>query len=124
MIIYYTGKKRFKVKGIEKILIITILLSGCATTRSIYANYDSVNYGDGVSKQEAKIIAQKELLDVKQHSSYMISFPDVEDKGTYWKVIFSSLYMNRLAYIIDINKTTGEILKSYETDDMHDVFQR
>lgn len=106
-----TKKKRFL-----WVLIFASFLNGCATVQSINAGYEDVNYADGIEKAEAKVIAQKKLMDLGESGPYIISMPDVEDMGRYWKVIFSSLDMNKNYYIINVSKETGKVVHSYESD--------
>jgi hypothetical protein len=101
-----------------------MFLIGCTTLASIQSDYHSINYKDGISRQEATVISQKELLDTKQNNYYMTSLPDVEDENAYWRVIFSSRYWNKYAYIVDVDKGNGEILNSFETNDINDVFRK
>ena len=49
-------------KPLLVILIVSILLSGCATVDSINRNTASVNYSDNISREEAKFIAQNIVL--------------------------------------------------------------
>ena len=103
-------------------ILVVFLLNSCANINSIYSNYDLVDFKDGVSSKEAKTIAQKELLDVGQNENFILSLPDVEDRETHWSVIFSSLHLNRFAYVVNVEKDSGEIIESVETNNLGDVF--
>ena len=95
-------------------------LCGCASVNAIKRNYLTVNFADGINAREARAIAQNKLLSIQRAQSCMISFGDVDDRGEYWKVIFSSLCMDLAPIIVNVRKDTGEITDTYEGD-IHDA---
>jgi len=50
-------------------------LSGCATANSINKVYSGIDYSDGVSKKEARSIAQKFILRNDLQNDVMLSMP-------------------------------------------------
>ncbi len=119
------------------VLLITILiLSGCASTDAIYRNYDKlVNIQDGVDAQEAKIMAQKDLIGMQQKRDYRVTAPDLKTTPEalqypdYWFVVFGHNWLSPMStdplaktytqlreaqYVVVIDKKTGEIKFSGE----------
>lgn len=105
-----------RTKIISAMVFLTFM--GCATIESVNKGYSSIVFADGISKEEAKIIAQDELLLDQEKVNFAVSLPEAEDRGTYWIVvfmnksvtIFSSRYLTW--YLVKIDKQTGEILSS------------
>ena len=97
-------------------LIVSVFLNGCATVQAIDTNYANVSYKDGINQKEAKVIAQKKLMDLGKNGTYILSLPETEDRGLYWKVIFTSLQMDKDCFIINVSKETGEVVHFYEGD--------
>ena len=113
-----------------------LMLSGCSSTEAIYRNYDRlVDSRNGVMAQEAKIIAQKELVGMQQRRDYRVSVPDLKDTletrkyPDYWFVSFGHNWFSPIStdplaktytelkeaqYIVVIDKKTGEIKFSGE----------
>ncbi|MBF0522508.1 MAG: hypothetical protein HQL24_05560 [Candidatus Omnitrophica bacterium] len=102
------------------ICLTQILLAGCSTIQSINKNVSSIDFSDGISEKEAKIIAQKKMLDLEK-KGYLLSLPEAETRKNYWKVVFSSLEMNKDYFIVNVKKDTGEVTYSYEGS-INDVF--
>jgi len=113
-------------------LVALCFLTGCTSTDAIYKNYDKmvVHLENGVDAQEAKVIAQKKLINTEEKDSYRISFPDIKTGQMvykypgYWFVIFGHNWLepmssNPLAgtytelreteYLVVIDKKTGKI---------------
>jgi hypothetical protein len=112
-------------------LLALCFLTGCTSTEAIYKNYDKlVDLKDGVNAEQAKIIAQKKLINTEEKDSYRISYPDIKTGQLvykypgYWFVVFGHnwlepMSMNPLAgtytelreaeYLVVINKKTGKI---------------
>lgn len=113
-----------------------LFLGGCASTEAVYRNYDRlVDTRNGVSAQEAKIIAQKELIGVQQRRDYRITAPDLKDTPEsrkypdYWFVAFGHNWFSPIStdplaktytqlkeaqYVVVIDKKTGDIKFSGE----------
>ncbi|MCB9747442.1 MAG: hypothetical protein H6755_03445 [Candidatus Omnitrophica bacterium] len=106
-------------KEIINILLIIFFLNGCATVRSVERGYAKINYEDGISKKEAKLIAFKHVIDneisdkilginVARHFSgkkypntWVSKFEshpmDLVWQGTHW-------------YAVYVDKVTGKIV--------------
>ena len=70
-------KMSFAKAGIH--LLALCFLAGCTSTKAIYKNYDNlVHLENGVNAEQAKIIAQRKLIDTEEKDSYRISFPDIK----------------------------------------------
>jgi hypothetical protein len=113
------------------ILLALCFLTGCTSTKAIYKNYDNlVRPGKPVNAQEAKIIAQKKLINTEEKDSYRLSFPDIKTGHLvskypdYWFVVFGHNFLEPMSknaltesyrdlldteYLVVINKKTGEI---------------
>ena len=73
------------------------IISGCATFLSpeqIIQKANTVNYTDGVNKNEAELIAQKYLIDnnlAMVHSIYKIEQVNYDPDGNFWTVHFGGI---------------------------------
>jgi len=107
-------------------------LAGCTSTKAIYKNYDTLVINDnGVNAQQAKIIAQKKLINTEQKNNYRISYPDIKTGPLvskyprYYFVVFGHNWLepmtrNRLVesytelretqYLVVIDKRSGKVL--------------
>jgi len=110
-------------------LLVVCFLAGCASTGAIYKNYDHlVNLKDGVNAQEAKIMAQRILINTEEKDGYRISYPDIKSGlmvskyPGYWFVVFGHNLLEPMSsdaltpnltdllqteYLVVINKKTG-----------------
>jgi hypothetical protein len=95
-------------------VIICFFLAGCVTVNSVKRDLQEVNYKDGINQKEAVAIARMAMINSKLHSDYQLWATDIYDFGDYWKVEFLSLYLNRYACILIIDKKAGEILAFFE----------
>ena len=100
------------------LLLLMTILAGCLTPESITKRYSELDYSDGVSQEEAKIIAQKYCLeDADCYTQAVVSsaqvkefFPDPE----LWRVRFDSKITSEnfaLPLSLKIDKKTGEIVE-------------
>jgi hypothetical protein len=117
------------------LFVIILSTTSCASVpikeRSSQYNYykeklKGVDRSDGISRQEAIIIAQNYLIEEGWDKDYIITRPTVEelDFGTEWEVIFKATYSEsiRRANIfglvgifkwwicVHIDKKTGEVI--------------
>lgn len=110
--------------------------AGCASTKAINDNYNKmVNSSDGVTDQEAKIIAQKELVGTQQKRDYRVTAPDIKSTPealkypAYWFVVFGHNWFSPMStdplaktyrelregmFLVVIDKNSGEIKFSGE----------
>jgi len=111
-------------------VLVLCLLVGCTTPRAIYKNYDNlVRTKNGVNAEEAKIMAQRILIDTVEKDNYRISYPDIKTGPTaskypdYWFVVFGHNFLEPMSsnaltgsyrellqteYLVVINKKTGQ----------------
>ena len=116
--------------GIHSLLLLCFL-AGCTSTKAIYKNYDTmVNLSNGVDSKEAKIMAQKKLINTEEKDTYRISFPDIKTGPLvykypdYWFVVFGHNWLEPMSmsplagtytelreteFLVVINKKTGKI---------------
>lgn len=112
-------------------LLALALLTGCTSTEAIYKNYDKmVHLENGVNAEQAKIIAQKKLINTDEKDSYRISYPDIKTGPLvykypgYWFVVFGHNWLEPMSsdplagtytqlreteYLVVINKKTGQV---------------
>jgi len=102
------------------LLILLNIISGCITADSIGRNMEKLDYSNGISKEEAIIIAQNYCLgDAACRDKCRISAPKVfENEKWYpgqWVVYFWSKEISTLDhhYEVCIDKRTGEVVKAY-----------
>jgi len=109
--------------------LVLCVLSGCTSTKAIYKNYDNLHIENGVNAQQAKIMAQRILINTEEKDDYRISFPDIKTGllankyPGYWFVVFghnlfepmssnalTESYKDLLEteYLVVINKKTGK----------------
>jgi len=103
--------------GIKTIGILSIcfLLTGCVTLNSVKNELQEVDYRDGVNQKEAIAIARMAMINSKLHSDYHLWTATTYDNGVgYLRVVFLSLYFNRHACVLIIEKNTGDILAFFE----------
>ena len=72
------------------VFLLIILFSGCATVSSVERSFRSVNFSDGISRQEAKIIAKKEIIQTDFKDNYRVICPKVWDRAEFNRVMGSS----------------------------------
>lgn len=103
----------------NKILILLInvtLLSGCASIESIDKNYAKINSHDGISKNEARIMAQKALLDSGEIKKYIYERPIFDNDLFVQKrylnhafIHFAPVDSSDEGFLVIINEKLGEI---------------
>jgi hypothetical protein len=116
------------------ILLTVLVLLGftsCASREEIIRNYEEkVDYSDGVSIPEAKLIAKRKIITVQEKRNYKITDPEVlnnvfsEKYSDYWFVVFGHNWFSPIStdenaktyrelmaaqYLVVIDKKTGEI---------------
>jgi len=111
-----------------------VFFAGCTSTEAVYKNYDRlVHAGSGVNAEQAKIIAQRLLIDTEEKDLYRLSYPDIKTGEIvykypdFWFVVFGHNFLEPMSsdrltdtyrellsteYLVVINKTTGKILFS------------
>lgn len=104
-------------------VVLLILLSGCITSstdtiQTVTDQYQTIHYTDGIDLNEAKIIAQRELIKQNMVKIYDLANPveytnvsDLRNSDTYWFVCFKEKKVQNIEFIFMaiIHKATGEI---------------
>jgi hypothetical protein len=110
-------------------LLALCFLVGCTSTEAVYKNYkDLVHSENGVNSEQAKIIAQRMLIDTAERDSFRISYPDIKTGQMvsqypgYWFVVFGHNWLEPMSsspyagtytelketeYLVVIDKKTG-----------------
>ena len=99
------------------VLVLCCALAGCVTVNSVKRDLQHVDYHDGVNEKEAVAIARMSMIQSKLHHDYHLWAATIDDFVGYWKVVFLSLYLNRHACVLIIEKDSGDILAFFEAVD-------
>ena len=113
------------------LIAIFSIAAGCTTTKAIYKNYDRLVHNKaGVNSEQAKIIAQKMLINTEEKEKYRVSYPDIkvgklaDQYPGYWFVVFGHNWLEPMSqsayaltyrelistqFLVVINKKTGEV---------------
>ena len=94
------------------LIVLLIVLSGCATIGSINGNYAKINCSDGINANEAGLIAKHDLIQTDLKYYYNIIHPRVVGGTPQWMVTFYEkgwLHFFPESYDIYIDGKTGEI---------------
>ena len=100
-----------------------VVLTGCSssvveTSRSVLKGYETVVFEDGISLEEAKIIAQKGLIKANEVRIYDLAAPqvagDVSDLPRYqdyWFIFFKERTVVNIEYtfMVAVDKKSGDI---------------
>ena len=92
-------------------IFILCAVAGCATTESLDHYYAKINWKDGISRDEAALIAKKYLTESKYAGDFQILAPVTIGYENLWRVSF--LYKNVDYYekVLDVyvDTATGEV---------------
>ncbi len=100
-----------------------LLVMGCATavsknTQSVSDSYERIVFDDGVSLEESKIIAQKQVIKKNIADIYDLSkprmaddVPELPNNQDYWFVFFEEKRPSSIPFVfmVLVNKETGKI---------------
>ncbi len=96
------------------LVIMLFGLIGCATTESLDAYYAKINRADGISRDEAALIAKKWLIESKYEGDFQVIGPVATAYDKYWQVTF--LYKSLAYYenVLDVyvDTQTGEVKRN------------
>lgn len=98
-------------------LILSILLlavAGCATTESLDYYYEKINRSDGISRDEAALIAKKWLIESKYEGDFQFIGPVTTGYDHYWQVSFLYKSLDYYEKVLDVyvDTLTGEVKDS------------
>lgn len=105
------------------IILICLLVGGCATVSSVEKDMQLINYNDGISEKEALTIARKSIINSKLDDYYKIGTASVFNEGEYYRVWVPSFSLNDQVCVIIIEKEKGEMLafwQAYNTEESFD----
>jgi len=109
---------------ISILIIILSIFTGCSTSAKyavVEENYQQINFNDGIALEEAKHIAQNELISKYINNEYLIFEPKVIKKlksvphsEDYWFVTFDESEPEHIlvVYLVALSKSNGEIVYS------------
>jgi hypothetical protein len=100
-----------------------LCLAGCVTSQksdvqTVLDNYKTVGFEDRISLEEAKVIAQRQLIKKNIVDLYRLSDPQVDEDISalpgyekYWFIYFDEKQPSSIPFIfmVVINKQTGDI---------------
>ncbi|GEM_PF-2981070 len=104
-------------------VLIPLFLIGCASSmaaqsRSVLERYPTVVFDDGISLEEARLIAQRELIRHNEVAIYDLPSPQVSTEvadlprsQNYWFVFFDEREAGSMKYVfmVIINKENGKV---------------
>ncbi len=104
-------------------IIIFLMTMGCTSAlveniNLVSSNYETVVFEDGITLEEAKIIAQQELINKNLVKIYDLSNPKIKKDISnlphakkYWFIFFKERQLSNIPYIFTaiIHKKTGRI---------------
>jgi hypothetical protein len=97
------------------VLLLCCFLTGCVTVNSVKKRSQEINSEDSINKNEAVTIARMSMINSGLDHDYHLWASNVYDsKAGYWRVVFLSLYFNRRACVLIVEKDTGDILAFFE----------
>ena len=109
------------------ILIACLFLTNCASREGIYRNYNQIDSYDGLDEKEAKMIAQKKIINTPEQRYYRITAPAISrntaalEYPEYWFVVFAHNWFSPIStesrktyrelkeavYLVVIHKESG-----------------
>ena len=107
---------RTKMNKIYCSLFLLVLCMGCASVESINKNYAKINFKNGLSNSETKVMAQKALLDSGQIARHMYDKPILDNDLyvekrylNYAFVHFAPEIGGDEGFLVIINKELAEV---------------
>ena len=95
-------------------IIFLIGYTGCATQESLDHYYQQINRKDGVSRNEAALIAKQWLVDSKYEGDFQVIGPVATGYEHYWQVTFLYKSLDYYEKVLDVfvDTLTGEVKSS------------
>lgn len=104
-------------------VLIPLFLTGCASalvaeSKAVLERYPTVVFEDGIALEEAKLIAQRELIRQDEAALYALPAPQVAADVAglpryeeYWFILFNErgAWTNQYVFMVVINKKNGRI---------------
>jgi hypothetical protein len=125
------------------ILSLTLIFSGCATVSSVEKSYNDIDFSSSITRREARIIAQKNIIQTNFKSSYTVVDPKIYDASEFdvaekrkelfqytkelyadgklrysgsWYVVFhpKPLSLFSVYYLVVVDKSSGQVQYAQE----------
>ena len=86
-------------------------LIGCATMESLDGFYEEIKWDDGISRNEAALIAKKWLVESEYAGEFQVWGPKVQGAGNLWQVTFLYKSLKTYEKVLDVyvDTTSGEV---------------
>jgi hypothetical protein len=93
------------------LIVLLLFLTGCATQESLDHYYQQINRNDGISRDEAALIAKNWLVASKYEGDFQVIAPVTATYDLYWQVTFLYKSLNYYEKVLDVyvDKKTGEV---------------
>lgn len=116
------------------LVLAVLLVTGCQTSSmsdivSVTDSYAAIVFDNGISLQESKIIAQKELIKKNVIDIYGLTMPEVYNDASdlsghekYWFIFFKEKRPSNIpfVYVIVIDRKTGRVKFSEDFNEGND----
>lgn len=88
-----------------------IMLSGCASVESLDYYYQKINWKDGVSRDEAALIAKKWLVESKYEGDFQVIGPVSTRHEDLWQITFLYKSLDYYEQVLDVfvDPVSGEV---------------
>lgn len=93
------------------VFLMLLTISGCATTESLEYYYDQINREDGISRDEAALIAKKWLVESKYEGDFQILGPVSSRHEDLWQITFLYKSLGYYEKVLDVfvDPLSGEV---------------
>ena len=95
-------------------LVCLIFCVGCATTESIDQFYNEITWDDGISRNEAAVIAKKYLVESEYAGDFQVFGPKVQGVDNAWQVsfLYKSLKTYEKILNVYVDTKSGEVVEA------------
>jgi hypothetical protein len=93
------------------VIFMLLMISGCATTESLEYYYEQINREDGISRDEAALIAKKWLVESKYEGDFQIFGPVSSRHADFWQITFLYKSLDHYEKVLDVfvDPLSGEV---------------
>lgn len=93
------------------VFFILLTITGCATMESLDYFYEQINRVDGISRDEAALIAKKWLVESKYEGDFQVFGPVSSRHADLWQItfLFKSLHQYEKVLDVFVDPLSGEI---------------
>lgn len=98
-------------RNISLSVLILCAAAGCATTESLDYYYATIKWEDGISRNEAALIAKKYVTESKYAGDFQILAPVTIGYENLWRVSFLYKTLDYYEKVLDVyvDTATGEV---------------